>query len=58
MADVIAHHVIARDVNGQLASDSYVKPEELRNTVRLLTQEYLTVKIEDLTELPEGVELD
>ena len=57
MADAVAYHVVARDTNGQLASEIYVKPEELRHTVKLLQEELFTVTSEALSELPEGVEL-
>lgn len=57
MADVVAYHVVGKNSNGEIVSDTYVSPDNLRIVVRTLNEEYLKVEKEPLTELPDGVEL-
>jgi hypothetical protein len=55
MADAV--HITAYDVNGELVHDSYASPDKARYMVKLLKEEMFTVKQEQVTELPKGVEL-
>ena len=34
MADVVAYHVVGKNSNGEIVSDTYVSPDNLRIVVR------------------------
>lgn len=58
MDEPLAYLVEARDANNNVAASVYVKPEDLRYTSKLYTEEGFTVSSTPVSELPEGVELE
>jgi hypothetical protein len=53
----VAYRVVAKNMDGDVVSDSYVAPDNYQLVAKVLRQEMFTVTVEPVDKLPDGVKL-